>query len=140
MIRIFSIILLFVSGCSDMSQRELELIGTWHWQKVVGDYEESGYLTLNKDRTNAYRMSNKNKTEEIVEVRDQVDGYWRMLESGVVCLATDWGGSPIWRKPEIRKENCYWEVEEREAQPKRLLLLKKGFTESEVFAERTYAH
>ncbi len=82
--KIFLILLFLLSGCAGLSKQEWAVVGTWSWQHRVGEFEDSGHVTLNSNRTHSYEIKHRSTTELLGEVYEPGESYWRLLSSGAV--------------------------------------------------------
>jgi len=135
MIRGLAFLALFLSSCSTLTPSERAIVGTWYWQKSVEDFGASGFVTLNSDRSNIYKITSTNPTERIVLRKNEIDGRWRLREERV-CIATRWIGRTIISRAKVKEEKCYWKVVTLENGEVSLVLTYEVFLEGDIVARR----
>ena len=129
-------IILLLSACTDLSNVEKSLVGYWKWELIEGDFKESGFLDLRKDRTLAYKINHKNLTETLSEERSHSSmNYWR-VNDGFLCIANEWEGGSLFNEVKVKKETCRWSIN-HDAKNNLYLEIDGGFINSKIMVTKS---
>jgi hypothetical protein len=79
------LLLLTLISCSNLSEEEVDLAGTWKWNSDKDGYIERGHLILNTNKTFEYKVESIIPVEKLGETNDGSFGIW-IYENRSICF------------------------------------------------------